>query len=84
MEGKVMAEYLPATMKDRLRELRDSKRMSQRDVADMLGIGMNSVYKLLRSGSIKAMRIGRIWKIPKRAVQEYILQQTQMKMAGWI
>ena len=54
------------------------------DVADMLGIGMNSVYKLLRSGSIKAMRIGRIWKIPKRAVQEYILQQTQMKMAGWI
>ena len=53
------------------------------DAADMLGCGMNSIYKLLNSGKIKAMRIGRHWKIPKRAVQEYILQATQMKAAGW-
>ena len=42
------------------------------EVADMLGCGMNTTYKLLKSGKIKAMRIGRVWKIPKRAVQEYI------------
>ena len=53
------------------------------DAADMLGCGMNSIYKLLNNGKIKAMRIGRHWKIPKRAVQEYILQATQMKAAGW-
>ena len=53
------------------------------DAADMLGCGMNSIYKLLNSGKIKAMRIGRHWKIPKRAIQEYILQATQMKAAGW-
>ena len=43
------------------------------EVADMLGCGMNTTYKLLKSGKIKAMRIGRSWKIPKRAVQEYRL-----------
>jgi len=53
------------------------------DAADMLGCGMNSIYKLLNAGKIKAMRIGRHWKIPKRAIQEYILQATQMKVAGW-
>ena len=28
------------------------------EVADMLGCGMNTTYKLLKSGKIKAMRIG--------------------------
>ena len=32
------------------------------EVADMLGCGMNTTYKLLKSGKIKAMRIGRSWK----------------------
>ena len=35
------------------------------EVADMLGCGMNTTYKLLKLGKIKAMRIGRVWKIPK-------------------
>lgn len=39
------------------------------DVANILGCGMNTTYKLLKTGKIKAMRIGRVWKIPKRAVQ---------------
>lgn len=53
------------------------------DVANILGCGMNTTYKLLKKGKIKAMRIGRVWKIPKRAVQEYIVKESQMKAAGW-
>jgi len=53
------------------------------EAADMLGIGMNGIYKLLNSQKIKALRIGRRWKIPKRAIQEYIIQAAQMKAAGW-
>ena len=49
----------------------------------MLGCGMNTTYKLLKSGKIKAMRIGRSWKIPKRAVQEYIIQESHLKSVGW-
>lgn len=53
------------------------------EAAELLGCGMNSIYKLLRSGKLKAMRIGRIWKIPRRAIQEYIVTESQMKAAGW-
>lgn len=53
------------------------------EAAELLGCGMNMIYKLLKGGKINAMRIGRHWKIPKRAIQEYILQATQMKAAGW-
>ena len=53
------------------------------EAADMLHCGMNAIYKLLNDGKIKAMRIGRRWKIPKRAVQEYIITASQMKVAGW-
>ena len=53
------------------------------DVANILGCGMNTTYKHLKTGKIKAMRIGRVWKIPKRAVQEYIVKESQMKAAGW-
>lgn len=35
-------------------------------------IGRNAVYKLLTSGQIKGFRIGRIWKIPRVSVTEYI------------
>jgi len=60
------------------------------EVADMLNCGMNTTYKLLKTGKIKAMRIGRVWKIPKRAVQEYIVQEAHScwmvirKMPTWI
>ena len=48
------------------------------EAAQMLGCGMNTIYKILNSGKLKAMRIGRVWKIPKRAVQEYIMTESKM------
>ena len=52
------------------------------EAAELLGCGMNTIYKILKSGKLKAMRIGRIWKIPSRAVQEYILPEAKMQAAG--
>ena len=49
------------------------------EAAELLGCGMNTIYKILKSGKLKAMRIGRIWKIPRRAVQEYIITELKMK-----
>lgn len=46
------------------------------DVAEALYIGKNRVYELLETGKLKGFRIGRVWKIPKRSVEEYILTQT--------
>ena len=35
------------------------------EAMDYLGIGENTLYKILRSGELGAFRIGRIWKIPR-------------------
>lgn len=42
------------------------------DVMDLLYVGKNTVYHLLREGEIKAFRIGNTWKIPKDSLTEYI------------
>jgi len=46
--------------------------MTTEEAKEALKIGNNTLYKLLRSGKLKAFRMGRIWKIPKAAVEEYI------------
>lgn len=42
------------------------------ELCDTLMIGRSTAYKLLHSGELKAFRIGRIWKIPKAGVIEYM------------
>ena len=46
------------------------------EIAETLYIGKNRVYELLENGSIKGFRIGRVWKVPKEALREYILSQS--------
>ena len=45
------------------------------ELCEVLMIGKNSAYNLLRSGKIKSFRIGRIWKIPKESLNRYIREQ---------
>lgn len=49
--------------------------LTPKDVHDILGIGFNKTYDLLRSGAIKNFKIGRERKIPKVCLQEYIDEQ---------
>lgn len=42
------------------------------DLCSMLGIGKNTAYKLINSGAIKSVKIGRVHKIPKVYVLEYL------------
>jgi excisionase family DNA binding protein len=46
------------------------------ELAEMLGIGRNNAYLLLRNNDIKSFKNGRSWKIPKLAVIEYVLKTT--------
>lgn len=48
-------------------------------LCEMLSIGKNHAYDLLNKKQIKAFRIGRTWKVPKKAVEEYILSQSKLK-----
>lgn len=43
------------------------------ETCEALRIGYNAMYELLNSGKLKGYRNGRVWRIPKVAIQEYIL-----------
>ena len=45
------------------------------DLMPILGIGRNTAYKLVRSGQIRSIRIGRQLRIPKAVVQEYLYRK---------
>ena len=45
------------------------------DVMKMLHIGKSNVYKLLRENSIKSVKVGKRFIIPKRSVIEFVTIQ---------
>lgn len=42
------------------------------EMMELLNIGKNTAYRLLENSEIKAFRIGRLWKIPRKSVYKYI------------
>ena len=53
--------------------------MSVFDVAEALLIGKNRVYELLENKELKGFRIGRVWKIPRKSVEAYIMERAGLK-----
>lgn len=52
--------------------------ISIEDLCNILSIGKNTTYTLLRQKKIKAFRIGRKWIIPKKSVEDYILTKSKL------
>ena len=46
--------------------------MKPADVMEALGIGKNLFYELVNDGRLKASRIGKIWRIQKKSVMEFL------------
>ena len=42
------------------------------ELCEVLRIGKNTAYQLLKIGKIKSIKVGNIYKIPKYAVKDYI------------
>lgn len=49
------------------------------DLREILDIGRNAVYDLLREGEIPSIRIGKRWRIPKDALIYYLDQWKNQK-----
>ena len=47
--------------------------LTAEEACEALRIGYNAMYEMLNTGKLKGYRNGRVWRIPKVAVQEYIL-----------
>lgn len=46
------------------------------EVAEALKIGTSQAYKIVRSGALKGYKEGKDWKVPKIAIEKYILNKT--------
>ncbi len=42
------------------------------EVMAILGIGKNKIYKLLQSGELQSLKIGKSYRIPKSYLLDYI------------
>lgn len=49
--------------------------LTVQEVMDLLYVGKNTVYELLQSGALKGFRLGRCWRIPKTALEDFIIQK---------
>ena len=48
------------------------------EVCEALRVGYNAVYELLNEGKLRAYKNGRVWRIPRDALKEYILKNTHV------
>lgn len=49
------------------------------DLMEILGVGKNAAYDLLRNGELKCFRLKGRWKIPKESVIEYVRSKAFLK-----
>ena len=48
------------------------------EVAELLRIGMTQAYRIVRSGNLKGYKEGKDWKIPKQALNEYVISRSRL------
>ena len=53
--------------------------LTAEETCEALRIGFNALYDLLNSGKLKGYRNGRVWRIPRLALQEYIIEQAKLQ-----
>lgn len=53
--------------------------LTAEEACEVLKMGKNALYALLGSGELKAFRNGRVWRIPKEAVIEFVCTRCRLK-----
>ena len=56
--------------------------MQIEEVMEYLNIGKNTMYGLLKSGELNAFKIGKVWKIPKASVDDYVRRKIEKNAVG--
>jgi len=44
------------------------------EVAGILRVSVRTVYNLLEAGALRGVRVGRAWRVPESALEEFISQ----------
>jgi len=59
---------MPASRAD----LNDLRFLTVAEVAKMMRVSKMTVYRLVHGGTLPAVRVGRSFRVPEQAVQEYL------------
>lgn len=54
--------------------------LTTEEACEALRVGYNALYDLLGSGKLKGYRNGRVWRIPKASIREYILESAKISL----
>lgn len=52
------------------------------EVARILGIGRSKTYELIARGELPSLRIGRLVRVPRHALDQWIADHTEWREAG--
>lgn len=53
-------------------DVNDPKFLTVAEVAAMMRVSKMTVYRLVHSGELTAMRVGRSFRVPEKAVHDYL------------
>ena len=52
----------------------ENEYLTPKEVMNLLYIGRNTFYKLVNSGELPAFRVGKLWRVSRDALENYILK----------
>lgn len=54
------------------------------EVMDILGVGKNTVYRLLNSGELQGFRIGKGWRVSENSLRRFIEFESPLNAAHFL
>ena len=62
----------------------DAEYMSLEEVADMLGVTYQLIYRLVRSGELPAVRLGKLYRVSRADLDGYLAKSKFAASAGGV
>jgi excisionase family DNA binding protein len=53
--------------------------LTAREVQQLLGIGLSKVYDMMAMGELPTLRLGRLVRVPRSALMEWVASQTRRR-----
>ena len=66
MQNEIYHEYLEECKQEQVPVV-----LTTAEVMDILGVGKNTIYRLLNTKKLRGVRIGRSWRITKEALENF-------------
>ena len=61
---------------------REKEYLSLEDVAETLGVTYQLIYKLVRAGELPASRLGKLYRVSRKDLEEYLERTKQPTASG--